>query len=97
MEVKIVENALYVSSQAAVHGDGTSSNADMRTQLKLAIQNLEKVVIQAGCEPKNIVRLTVYTTSSDEFIKNCFDLFQDFIAKAWNETNRYSPSSSGFM
>lgn len=53
----------------------------MRTQLKLAIENLEKVIDGAGYKPKNIVRLTVYTTSSDKFIKNCFDLFQDFVAK----------------
>lgn len=64
-----------------MHADGTSSNADMRTQLELAIQNLEKVISGAGYEPKNIVRLTIYSTSSDEFIKNCFDVFKDFVAK----------------
>ncbi|NJO92522.1 MAG: RidA family protein [Chloroflexia bacterium] len=81
VEVKNVQGTLYVSGQAAVHPDGTSSNADMRTQLGIAIQNLEKVINQANYDPKNIVRLTVYTTSSEEFIKNCFDLFQDFVAK----------------
>jgi 2-iminobutanoate/2-iminopropanoate deaminase len=81
VEVKNVQGTLYVSGQAAVHPDGTSSNADMRTQLGIAIQNLEKVISQANYDPKNIVRLTVYTTSSEEFIKNCFDLFQDFVAK----------------
>ncbi|MEC3875820.1 RidA family protein [Chryseobacterium salviniae] len=81
VEVKNVQGTLYVSGQAAVHPDGTSSNADMRTQLALAIQNLEKVIDEAGYEAKNIVRLTVYSTSSDEFINNCFDLFQDFVAR----------------
>ncbi|MDX2304954.1 MAG: RidA family protein [Microscillaceae bacterium] len=81
VEVKNVQGTLYVSGQAAVHPDGTSSNADMRTQLGIAIQNLEKVISQANYDPKNIVRLTVYTTSSEEFIKKCFDLFQDFVAK----------------
>lgn len=81
VEVKNAEGTLYVAGQAAVHADGTSSNADMRTQLALAIQNLETVIRQAGYEAGNIVRLTVYSTSSDEFIKNCFDLFQDFVAK----------------
>jgi 2-iminobutanoate/2-iminopropanoate deaminase len=81
VEVKNVQGTLYVSGQAAVHSDGTSSNADMRTQLKLAIQNLEKVINEADYDCSNIVRLTIYTTSSDEFIKNCFDLFQDFVAK----------------
>ncbi|SDQ66743.1 Enamine deaminase RidA, house cleaning of reactive enamine intermediates, YjgF/YER057c/UK114 family [Chryseobacterium soldanellicola] len=81
VEVKNVQGTLYVSGQAAVHADGTSSNADMRTQLGLAIENLEKVISEAGYEPKNIVRLTIYSTSSDEFIESCFDLFQDFVAK----------------
>ncbi|QNL51876.1 RidA family protein [Olivibacter sp. SDN3] len=81
VEVKQTEGTLYVAGQAAVHADGTSSNADMRTQLGLAIQNLETVISEAGYECRNIVRLTVYSTSSDEFIKNCFDIFRDFVAK----------------
>lgn len=81
VEVKETQGTLYCSGQAAVHADGTSSNADMRTQLELAIQNLETVINQAGYECRNIVRLTVYTTSSDEFIKSCFDVFQDFVAR----------------
>ena len=81
VEVKDATGTLYCSGQAAVHADGTSSNADMRTQLALAIQNLETVVSEAGYECRNIVRLTVYSTSSDEFINNCFDLFKGFVAK----------------
>jgi len=81
VEVKNVQSTLYVSGQAAVHSDGISSNADMRTQLGLAIENLEKVVSEAGFNPTNIVRLTVYTTSSDEFVKNCWDLYQTFVEK----------------
>lgn len=81
VEVKDTAGTLYCSGQAAVHPDGTSSDADMRTQLKLAIQNLETVIGEAGYECCNIVRLTVYTTSSDEFIKNCFDVYRDFVAK----------------
>jgi enamine deaminase RidA (YjgF/YER057c/UK114 family) len=81
VEVKEVKGTLYCAGQAAVHADGTSSNADMRTQLGLAIQNLETVISEAGYECGNIVRLTVYTTSSEEFIKNCFDIFRAFVAK----------------
>jgi len=81
VEVKETEGTLYCAGQAAVHADGTASNADMRTQLGLAIQNLETVISEAGYECRNIVRLTIYSTSSDEFIKNCFDVFQDFVAK----------------
>ena len=81
VEVKETAGTLYCAGQAAVHADGTSSNADMRTQLGLAIQNLETVISEAGYECRNIVRLTVYTTSSNEFIKNCFDVYRDFVAK----------------
>ncbi|HWV32599.1 MAG TPA: RidA family protein [Dyadobacter sp.] len=81
VEVKDAAGTLYVAGQAAVHPDGTSSNADMRTQLGIAIQNLETVISEAGYQCSNIVRLTVYTTSSEEFINNCFDLFQQFVAK----------------
>ncbi|ACT93013.1 RidA family protein [Dyadobacter fermentans] len=81
VEVKNTTGTLYVAGQAAVHADGTSSNADMRTQLGIAIQNLETVISEAGYEAGNIVRLTVYTTSSQEFIHNCFDLFKAFVAR----------------
>ncbi|MDR6806944.1 enamine deaminase RidA (YjgF/YER057c/UK114 family) [Dyadobacter sp. BE34] len=81
VEVKNPTGTLYVAGQAAVHADGTSSNADMRTQLGIAIQNLETVISEAGYESGNIVRLTVYTTSSEEFINNCFDIFQQFVAR----------------
>lgn len=81
VEVTDVKGTLYVAGQAAVHLDGTSSNADMRTQLGIAIKNLETVIGEAGYDCRNIVRLTVYSTSSNEFISNCFDLFQDFVKK----------------
>lgn len=81
VEVKEPSGTLYCSGQAAVHPDGTSSNADMRSQLALAIQNLETVISEAGYECGNIVKLTVYSTSSEEFINNCFDLFKEFVKK----------------
>lgn len=80
VEVKQIEGTLYCAGQAAVHPDGTSSAADMKTQLLLAIQNLEKVIAEAGYDCRNIVRLNVYTTSHEEFFP-CFDLFGDWIAK----------------
>lgn len=81
VEVKNTEGTLYVAGQAAVHPDGTSSNADMRTQLRIAIENLETVIREAGYEAGNIVRLTVYSTSSETFVRDCFDLFQEFVAR----------------
>ena len=80
VEVKHAESTLYCSGQAAVHADGRSSTGDMKSQLTEAIQNLEKVISEAGYECKDIVRLNVLTTSSTEFFA-CFDIFQDWIAR----------------
>lgn len=80
VEVKAVQSTLYCAGQAAVHADGTSSSADMTTQLNLAIQNMEQVISEAGYEVKNIVRLTIYTTSHEEFLP-CFNLFGEWIAR----------------
>jgi len=80
VEVKHAESTLYCSGQAAVHADGQSSTDDMKTQLILALQNLEQVISEAGYECKGIVRLNIYTTSTAELF-TCFDIFQDWIAK----------------
>lgn len=80
VEVKHAESTLYCSGQAAVHADGKSSTGDMKSQLTEAIQNLEKVISEAGYECRNIVRLNILTTSSTEFFA-CFDIFQDWIAR----------------
>jgi 2-iminobutanoate/2-iminopropanoate deaminase len=80
VEVKEASGTLYVSGQAAVLADGQSSTEDMKTQLLQAIQNLEQVISQAGYECKNIVRLTIYTTSTAELWPH-FPILQEWIAK----------------
>lgn len=80
VEVKQVQGTLYVSGQTAISEDGISSNADMKSQLILAIQNLEQVITQAGYECKNIVRLNIYTTATAELWPN-FPVLQEWIAK----------------
>jgi 2-iminobutanoate/2-iminopropanoate deaminase len=80
VEVKNVTGTLYVSGQAAIHSDGRSSDSDMKTQLILAIENLEKVITEAGYEPKNIVRLNIYTTSSVDLWPH-FNIVQEWISR----------------
>lgn len=80
VEVKNVTGTLYVSGQTAIDDDGNSSNADMETQLELAIKNLEKVIQSAGYECKNIVRLNIYTTATSELWPH-FDILQSWIDK----------------
>ncbi|GGX35109.1 enamine deaminase RidA [Aquimarina muelleri] len=80
VEVTKAEGTLYVSGQTAIDSDGISSKEDMKSQLIQSIQNLEKVIKEAGYEIKNIVRLNIYTTSSEEFF-TCFDAFQNWITE----------------
>jgi 2-iminobutanoate/2-iminopropanoate deaminase len=80
VEVTGTTGTLYVSGQAAVLADGQSSTADMKTQLIQAIQNLEQVISEAGYECRNIVRLTIYTTSTAELWPH-FPILQEWIAK----------------
>lgn len=80
VEVKQAEGTLYCSGQAAIDADGTSSTADMRSQVVQALQNLEQVIVEAGYECKNIVRLTIYTTSTAEFWPT-FPVVQEWIAR----------------
>lgn len=80
VEVKGVTGTLYVSGQAAVLADGQSSTADMKTQLIQSIQNLEQVISLSGYECRNIVRLTIYSTSAAELWPH-FPILQEWIAK----------------
>ncbi len=78
VEVQDVSATLYVSGQTAIDDHGLSSNASMRDQLTWSIQNLEKVILKAGYELENIVRLNIYTTSTSELFQH-FDVMQDWI------------------
>lgn len=80
VEVKQAESTLYCSGQAAVDAAGQSSTGDMRTQLVQSLQNLEQVIGEAGYECRGIVRLNVYTTSSEELFA-CLDVFQGWVEK----------------
>jgi len=80
IEVKNAESTLYVSGQTAINDEGISSDKDMRSQLVDTIQNLEKVILEANFELKNIVRLNIYTTSTSELFEN-FDIIQNWIIK----------------
>ena len=80
VEVKNVQSTLYVSGQAAVHDDGTSSTEDMQSQLIHALKNLDTVISAAGYENKDIVRLTIYTTATAELWPH-FSIFQDWTTK----------------
>jgi len=81
VEVTNVTGTLYCSGQVAIDEHGVPSGVDMRSQLIQTIQNLEQLINEAGYECKNIVRLNVYTTSTQDFFTTCMDVYVPFIQK----------------
>ena len=81
VEVKSVSGTLYCSGQVAIDENGVPSAADMRSQLIQTIQNLETLISESGYEAKNIVRLNVYTTSTQDFFTSCMDVYVPFLQK----------------
>ena len=81
VEVKNVTGTLYCSGQVAIDTNGVPSAADMRLQLIQTIANLEQLIKESGYECSNIVRLNIYTTSTQEFFTTCMDVYVPFIQK----------------
>lgn len=81
VEIKQPLGTLYCSGQVAMDANGQPVTADMNTQLKLTIQNLEQLIKEAGYDPSGIVRLNVYTTSTQDFFTSCVQTYQAWIAK----------------
>jgi enamine deaminase RidA (YjgF/YER057c/UK114 family) len=62
---------LLISGQDAVDASGTPQHAgDMAAQLELALDNLQDVLGAAGMTLANVVRLNVYATDLDEYLKH---------------------------
>lgn len=80
IEVTKSEGTLYVSGQTAIDANGISSKEDMRSQVAQALQNLELVIKEANYDCKNVVRLNIYTTSTEELFAN-FDIIQEWVVK----------------
>ena len=65
---------LVCAGQTSVDADGNPRHpGDMRSQIALALDNLEAVLSAAEMGLANVVRLNIYTTDVDEAIKN-FDV-----------------------
>lgn len=76
-QAEIVEGAarhVICAGQTSVDGEGTPQHiGDMRSQISLALDNLESVLAAADLDLGNVIRLGVYATDVDEALKN-FDL-----------------------
>jgi len=81
VEVKQQEGTLYCSGQVAIDANGIPSNGSMREQFIQTTRNLEQLIQESGYECSGIVRLNVFTTSTNEFFTTCVDLYQEWIGR----------------
>jgi enamine deaminase RidA (YjgF/YER057c/UK114 family) len=75
-----------------VDADGNAQHqGDMAAQLELSLDNLEAVLAAADMTLANIIRLNVYTTDFDEFVKHWASLTGRFA----NSNGRFATSLVG--
>ena len=67
VEVTGAGRVLYCAGQTAIDRDGNVVAGDMAEQVTLALDNLEGVLAGAGMTFANVVRVTWYVTSIEEF------------------------------
>lgn len=80
---------LICAGQTSVDGEGNPQHAgDMRSQIALALDNLEAVLKQADMGLGDVIRLTIYATDVDEALKN-FDL----MGRRFGSVNNAPPMS----
>jgi enamine deaminase RidA (YjgF/YER057c/UK114 family) len=73
------QRELVCSGQDAVDADGNPQHpGDMGAQLEMALDNLEAVLAGADMTLANVVRLNVYTTDIDEYLKHFANLNDRF-------------------
>jgi enamine deaminase RidA (YjgF/YER057c/UK114 family) len=73
------QRQLFCSGQDAVDAGGNPQHpGDMAAQLELALDNLQAVLAAADMTLANVVRLNVYTTDVDEYVKHFGSLTDRF-------------------
>lgn len=81
-EVSGAQRVLFCSGQAANNAEGEPVHpGDMRAQIKVALDNLELLLREAGFGLQDVVRLNIYTTDVDNFLEN-YDAFITRLAEA---------------
>ncbi len=67
-EVSDAQRTIFLSGQTSVDEEGRPVHPeDMRAQVEQAMDNLERVLREAGFELSDVVRLNYYTTDVDRF------------------------------
>jgi 2-iminobutanoate/2-iminopropanoate deaminase len=67
VETSGAERILWCAGQTSIDADGNVIGDDMTAQTKQTLDNLEAVLEQAGMTLANVVRVTWYVTSIDQF------------------------------
>jgi len=79
IEVTGGERTLYVSGQTASAQDGSIQHAgDLVAQFQLAWDNLKAALAEADMAPKDVVRMSMYTTDVDGFMALAGDIVPIF-------------------
>ena len=85
-EISGFQRVLVCAGQTAIDAEGhPPQTGDMRTQITLAMDNLETVLRQAGLNLSNVVRLNYYTTDVDAFM-GAYDAVTSRLEKAGCKT-----------
>lgn len=88
VEVKNSNGTLYCSGQAAMNGEGNPVAGSMKSQIQLALKNLEQVIKLAHYQTSNIVRINFYTTSIGDFFAEYREV------AGWLHAHKCRPSST---
>lgn len=81
-----IGNTLEISGTVATEGSNVVAKGDFYGQTKYIIEKIEKVLIQAGFELKDVVRTRIYVTDIS---------FWDVVGKAHGEFfNKIKPATS---
>lgn len=65
---------LFIAGQVGWDGDQRIVSDDFAAQFAQALENVLTVVRQAGGEPENIARLTIYVTDKEEYLSHLRDV-----------------------
>ena len=80
-EVTGVTRTLYCSGQTAVDDDGRPTGGDMGAQMDQALDNLETVLASAGLSLSDIVKMTAFVTSVEDYFEH-MEQFNERLAAA---------------
>jgi 2-iminobutanoate/2-iminopropanoate deaminase len=73
---------LFLNGQCAVSAEGESMYpGDMRSQVSLALDNIEVVLTKAGMSLANIVRMNTYVTDVDAFTEHAAGMMAERLAR----------------